>query len=278
MPDPTNVVIERLKAVQKTSGNGRPYWMAKEIMTILDYREWRDFRQVIDRAKTSCENSGNFSNDHFVLMPEMVEIGSGAKREVENFALSKYACYLVAMNGETSKPEIAAAQAYFVEQTYRQESQQLLTEEERRLLIRDRVKDANKKLGGAAKEAGVRSQMFGIFFDEGYKGLYGGLGAEEIKKKKNISPKDELLDCMGRAELAANEFRITQTEEKLRIEAIRGEQNAIKTHHEVGKKVRQTMKEMKTTLPENLPAAPSIKRLAAARAREAKRLQSGNEG
>jgi DNA-damage-inducible protein D len=277
VPDPTNIVIEQLKALQKTSPKGQPYWMAKEIMSVLDYREWRDFRQVVERAKASCENAGHFSSNHFVLMPEMVEIGSGAKREVENFALSKYACYLVAMNGDTSKPEIAVAQAYFVEQTYRQESEQLLTEEERRLLIRNRVKDANRKLGGAAKEAGVTSRMFGVFHDAGYKGLYGGIGAEEIKRKKNIAEREELLDCMGRTELAANEFRITQTEERLRIEAIKGEQKAINTHYEVGKKVRQTMKEMKTTLPENLPAAPSIKKLAAAKAREAKRLQSGHE-
>ncbi len=250
--------------------------MAKEIMNVLDYREWRDFKQVIERAKASCENSGNFIANHFVLMPEMMEIGKGARREVENFALSKFACYLVAMNGETSKPEIAAAQAYFVEQTYRQETEELLSEAERRLLVRNRVKDANKKLGGAAKQAGVTNRMFGVFHDAGYQGLYGGLGVAEIKKKKRISEGDELLDCMGRAELAANEFRITQTEEKLRIEAIKGEQRAIDTHRAVGKKVRQTMIEMKTTLPENLRPEPSIKNLAAAKAREAKRLQSKN--
>ena len=132
MPDPANIVIERLKSLQKTSRNGYPFWMAKEIMNVLDYREWRDFKQVIERAKASCENSGNFIANHFVLMPEMMEIGKGARREVENFALSKFACYLVAMNGETSKPEIAAAQAYFVEQTYRQETEELLSEAERR--------------------------------------------------------------------------------------------------------------------------------------------------
>ncbi|MGO8935029.1 MAG: DNA damage-inducible protein D [Terracidiphilus sp.] len=276
MPDPANIVIERLKSLQKTSRNGYPFWMAKEIMNVLDYREWRDFKQVIERAKASCENSGNFIANHFVLMPEMMEIGKGARREVENFALSKFACYLVAMNGETSKPEIAAAQAYFVEQTYRQETEELLSEAERRLLVRNRVKDANKKLGGAAKQAGVTNRMFGVFHDAGYQGLYGGLGVAEIKKKKRISEGDELLDCMGRAELAANEFRITQTEEKLRIEAIKGEQRAIDTHRAVGKKVRQTMIEMKTTLPENLRPEPSIKNLAAAKAREAKRLQSKN--
>ena len=174
MADLANVVIERLKTIQRTSANGQPYWMAKEIMSALDYRSWRDFLQVIERAKASCENAGHFSSNHFVLMPEMMEIGKGAKREVKNFALSKYACYLVAMNGDTSKPEIAVAQAYFVEQTYRQEAQQLHTEEERRLLIRNRVKDANLKLSGAAKVAGVSDKMFGVFHDAGYKGLYGG--------------------------------------------------------------------------------------------------------
>ena len=270
MPEPANIVIERLKEFQHLSPKGAPFWMAKEIMTVLDYREWRDFRHVIERAKSSCENAGNFIANHFVLMREMVEIGSGAKREVENYALSKYACYLVAMNGDISKPEIAVAQAYFVEQAYRQEAQELLSEEERRLLIRNRVKDANKKLGGAAKEAGVRSRMFGVFHDAGYKGLYGGLGVEDIKKKKHIPESDDLLDCIGRAELAANEFRITQTEEKLRIDGIRGEQKAINTHYSVGKKVRETMADLGNTMPENLPPAPSIKKLAAAKDREAK--------
>lgn len=236
--DATNLVIGRLKSLQKTSPNGGPYWMARDIMTVLDYREWRDFREVIERGKASCESAGNFIANHFVPMPEMVEIGSGAKRERENFAFSKYACYLVAMNGDTSKPEIATAQAYFVEQTYRQEAQELISEEERRLLIRNRVKDANRKLGGAAQAAGVRNKMFGIFQDAGYKGLYGGLGSTAIKKRKKIPDADDLLDCIGRVELAANEFRITQTEEKLRIEGIKGEQNAINTHELVGKRIR----------------------------------------
>jgi DNA-damage-inducible protein D len=261
MEDATNLVIDRLKALQKTSQNGSPYWIAREIMTVLDYRDWRDFREVIERAKASCENAGNFIANHFVLVPEMVEIGSGAKREVDNFALSKYACYLIAMNGDTAKPEIAAAQAYFVEQTYRQESQEELTEEERRLLLRARVKDANRKLSGAAKDAGVRSAMFGIFQDAGYKGLYAGRGVRAIKQIKGINEKEDLLDCIGRAELAANEFRITQTEEKLRIEKIKGEQRAIDTHLAVGKRVRQAIREIGGTMPEHLPAEPSIKRL-----------------
>lgn len=270
MPDTTNLVIQRLKTLQKASPSGAPYWMAREIMVALDYREWRDFREVIEKAKSSCENAGNFIANHFVPMPEMVEIGSGARRERENFALSKYACYLAAMNGDTSKPEIATAQAYFVEQTYRQETHELLSEEERRLLLRNRVKDANKKLSGAAKDAGVRSVMFGIFQDAGYKGLYDGRGSRAIKEKKGINDKEDLLDCVGRAELAANEFRITQTEEKLRIEGIKGEQRAIDAHLAVGKRVRQAIKEIGGTMPELLPAEPSIRKLAAKKARALK--------
>ncbi len=278
MDEPKSIVIDRLNALSHTTPKGMQYWMARNIMEVLDYRDWRDFREVIERAKTACEMSGNFSANHFVPMPEMVEIGSGAKRQRENFALSKYACYLVAMNGNPSKPEIASAQTYFTEQTYLQEQQASLTEAERRLLIRDRVTDANKKLGAAAKASGVRSSMFGVFQDAGYKGLYGGLGHDEIKAKKGIATKDKLLDCMGRAELAANEFRITQTEQTLTIQGIRGEQNAIDTHGRVARKVRQTMKELNNPMPENLPAQPSIKKLADAKAREQTRLNRGHEG
>jgi DNA-damage-inducible protein D len=274
MPDTPNPLIEQLRAIQKTYSNGAPYWVARELMEVLDYRDWRDFSDVIEKAKTSCEMAGHFSGDHFVLMPEMVAIGSGAKRERENFIFSKYACYLVAMNGDPGKPEIAYAQAYFTEQTYLQEQQESLTESERRLLIRNRVKDANRKLGGAAKESGVTSKMFGVFHDAGYKGLYGGLGLEAIKARKKIDSKDDLLDCIGRAELAANEFRITQTEQTLTKQGIKGEQKAIDTHHRIGAKVRQTMQELNNPMPENLPAEPSIKKLVAAKAREAKKLQS----
>ncbi len=206
----------------------------------------------------------------------MVGIGSGAKRERENLILSKYACYLVAMNGDSSKPEIATAQTYFAEQTYRQEQQDKLTEEERRLLLRDRVKDANRKLSGAAKEAGVRSTMFGIFQTAGYEGLYDG-NLKKIKQQKGIGEKEDLLDCIGRAELAANEFRITQTEEKLRIDGIKGEGLAINTHFKVGRKVRKAIQDIGGTMPEKLPAEPSIKKLALSKARKLKKLKAPDE-
>lgn len=259
-------IINRLSGIQQLAPNGQPYWDARKLMEVLNYKDWRDFNDVIQRAIQACEMSGNLNADHFVPFPEMVDLGSGARRTRENWKLSKYACYLVAMNGDPAKPEIATAQTYFTVQTARQERQDSLTEEERRLLLRTRVRDANRKLSGAAKDAGVRSTKFGIFHDAGYKGLYDGRGVKEIKKKKGISDKEDLLDCIGRAELAANEFRITQAEEQLRINAIQGEQKAIDTHHAVGKKVRQAIKDIGGTMPENLPAAPSIKRLAAKKA------------
>jgi DNA-damage-inducible protein D len=265
-------VKDALEAKKKSAPNGSPYWDARELMGILDYADWRDFSEVIEKAKVACDMSGNFSNDHFVHLPELVGIGSGAQRERDNYMLSKYACHLIAMNGSSAKPEIATAQTYFAVQTQKQESQEQLTDEERRLLLRDRVKDGNKKLTGAARAAGVRNSMFGIFHDEGYKGLYDGLGMEEIRKLKNIPEKEQILDCMGRVELAANEFRITQTEEKLRIDNIKTESAAIKTHRQVGAKVRQTIKEIGGTMPEDLPPEPSIKKLAAKKAKEAKQL------
>jgi DNA-damage-inducible protein D len=256
-----NLIIERFRAIERHADNGSPYWIARELMEALDYSEWRDFSKAIDRAKESCQMSGHFITNHFVDLPEMVTIGSGAKRERENFALSKYACYLIAMNGEPSKPEIATAQAYFVEQTYRQEVQDQLSEVERRAMLRDRLRDANRRLSGAAQDAGVRSKMFGIFQDAGYKGLYGGLGSKDIKRKKGIGEKDDLLDCIGPVELAANEFRATQTEDKLRSQRIKGEGGAIDTHFRVGLEVRKTIEKIGGTMPEQLPSAPSIKRL-----------------
>ena len=264
-------VVNLLDSKRKAAPNGQPMWSARDVMTILGYKDWRSFKDVIEKAKTACENSSQFSTNHFVEAPDMVDIGSGAKREVENLVLSKYACYLVAMNGESSKPEVATAQTYFAVQTHKQESQDLLTEEERRLLLRNRVKDANKKLGGAAQAAGVRGTMFGVFHDAGYKGLYGGRGKKAIKKAKGIAAKDDLLDCIGRAELAANEFRITQTEEKLSKDNVSGEANAINTHFAVGVLVRRTIQEIGGTMPEKLPAEFSIKKLAAAKVKAEKK-------
>jgi len=190
------------------------------MMPILGYETWRRFMDALDRAEQACTESGYLVSHHFVESGKMVDIGSGATRQIEDIILSRYACYLVTMNGDPAKPEIATAQAYFAIQTRLQELQQELPEIERRKLLRERVIQANKGLSSAAKEAGVRSAMFGIFHDEGYKGLYGGLGVAAIKKKKKIDAKEDLLDHAGRVELAANEFRITQAEERIRNQRV----------------------------------------------------------
>lgn len=270
-------VRDALEKIKKTASNGKPYWLARELMDVLTYDSWTNFRGVIDKAITSCDMAGNYSTNHFVEVDDMVEIGSGAQRTRENFALSKYACYLIAMNGDSRKPEIATAQAYFTDSTFRQEMQSALTEEERRLLLRNRVKDANKKLGEAAKLAGVRDQMFGTFHDAGWRGLYNGRSYRDIKEMKGVEQKESLLDCIGRAELAANEFRITQAEEKLRLDEIKGEQAAINTHFSVGQTVRKAIDEIGGTMPEFYPRAPSIKKLADKRAKESKLLSVPND-
>lgn len=246
-------------------------------MPILGYTNWANFKNVIEKAKVACDNSGIFSTDHFVEFDDMMEVGKGAKVKSENSKLSRYACYLIAMNGDASKPEIATAQTYFAVQTHKQESQDALTNEERRLLLRDRVKDGNKKLSSAAKDAGVTGAKFGIFHDAGYKGLYGGIGVKDLKKKKGVTEKEDLLDRMGRVELAANEFRITQCEEKLKKDGIQGEQKAIDTHYAVGAEVRETMKKISGTRPEQLPAEPSIRKLAAQKAKAAKKLKAAGD-
>jgi len=259
-----------LDARMRVTPKGFPYWYGRDLMEILGYARWENFTDIIQKAMTACDSSGKFSSNHFRYIAEKVEIGSGAKTNRENVVLSRYACYLVAMNGDSSLPQVGTAQTYFAVQTHRQEVEQALTDQQRRLLIRDRVKDANKKLAGAAKAAGVK--RFPIFQDAGYKGLYGGLGRTDIKRVKGIPETDELLDCIDREELAANEFRITQTEAKLKREGIVGEEKAVTAHFLVGKKVRAAIQEIQGTMPEKLPAVPSIKKLAEKQTKDTKKL------
>ena len=252
--------LERLKRLTKT---GIGFWKARELQEVLGYQKWNRFEDVIKRAMMACESAGLDPVNHFSRTGNMVGIGSGAEREVLDYFLTRYACYLIAMNGDPNKPEIGFAQTYFAIQTRRQEVRDQLTGQERRLEIRERVKSANKALHSAAKEAGVTKYPF--FHDAGYKGLYGGFGNRDIKRRKGIPDQEELLDRAGRAELAANEFRITQTEEKLRHERIQGQKEAEQTHHHVGKSVRDTIEKLGGTMPEDLPPEPSIKKLLAKR-------------
>jgi DNA-damage-inducible protein D len=257
-------VKNQLDALKKVHSNQSEYWMARDLMPVLGYSKWDNFQAVISKAKMSCESAGIDPKNHLLDIKKMVQIGSGAMAERADCFLSRYGCYLVAMNGDTSKPQIGMAQTYFAVQTRRQEVFDELTEAQKRIELRDRVTQHNKQLSAAAKKAGVASKMFGVFHDEGYRGLY-GMGLADIKRKKNIPESETLLDCAGRVELAANDFRITQTEQKLTVDNIRGQEAAIKTHRTVGREVRETIKKIGGPMPEDLPSEPHIKKLKAAR-------------
>lgn len=260
--------VQLLDTLKRTTSKGIDYWLARDLQQLFGYTQWRGFSNAIGRAKMACESVGGNPKTHFAGYRKMVVWGSTAKREIDDMALSRYACYLIAMNGDPRIPEIATSQAYFAVQTRKQELAEQRGELEDRIELRDRVRDANKYLNAAAKEADVTN--FAYFHDAGYKGLYGGMGKANIMRGKDIDPKEDLLDCIGRAELAANEFRITQTELTLRREQVKGQRNAQNTHHEVGKEVRNTIKTLGGTMPENLPAAPPIKQLR--KAKDTKKL------
>ncbi|MDW5441323.1 DNA damage-inducible protein D [Polaromonas sp. SM01] len=245
--------------IRHADADGSEHWLARELATVLDYVQYRNFLQVVDKAREACRQSGHLEADHFADVSKMVEIGSGAQRTVDDIQLSRYACYLVVQNGDPSKPVIAHGQTYFALQTRRQElsdagSLSELSEDELRLSIRNDLAEHNKALSAAAKGAGVETPIeYAVFQDHGYKGLYGGLGAKNIHAVKGLKKSHKILDHMGSTELAANLFRATQTEEKLKREGIQGKTQANRTHHEVGAKVRQTIKELGGTMPEKMP-------------------------
>lgn len=239
--------------------DGCEFWSARLLAKVLEYNDFRNFLNVIKKAKEACKNSGHNIVDHFVDITEMVEVGSGGLRQIADIRLSRYACYLIVQNGDPAKPVIANGQTYFAIQTRRQElandqSFQQLREDEKRLLLRNELKDHNKLLVETAQQSGVRTpQDFAIFQNHGYQGLYGGLGAKDIHQRKGLKKNQKILDHMGSTELAANLFRATQTDDKLRRDNIQGKNQANQTHFEVGKKVRQTITELGGTMPEDLP-------------------------
>ncbi|OEF97361.1 DNA damage-inducible protein D [Desulfuribacillus alkaliarsenatis] len=250
-----NSIFEDIK---QFTDEGMEFWYARQLQEILEYTEWRNFLKVIDKAKSACINSENDISDHFVDVNNMVQLGSGAKREVEDIMLSRYACYLIVQNSDPRKEVIALGQTYFAIKTRQREldeqNYEQLSEDQKRLAIRNEMIAHNKSLAEAAQMAGIANPKdYAIFQNKGYQGLYGGLGVKEIHQRKGLKRSHKILDHMGSTELAANLFRATQTDEKLRREQIVGKANANKTHFEVGRKVRQTIAELGGTMPEELP-------------------------
>lgn len=246
---------KNFESIKRVDENGIEFWTARELMPFLGYENWQKAEEVIARGARACINSGQDVDHHFNRSVKMVKIGLNTVREVKDYKLDRYACYLIAQNGDPNKAEIALAQTYFTIQTRRQEIFDKLPDTEKRLFIRGEVSDENKKLFRTAKQAGV--SHFGLFNDAGYRGLYGSSLAN-IEAKKGIK-KGELLDRAGATELAANLFRITQTDEKLKKGGISGDGPAQQTHNMVGGKIRQTIKDIGGELPENLRSEKHIK-------------------
>lgn len=271
------------ESIKQTDEDGGEYWLGRDLAVILEYVQYRNFLTAVKRAMEACENSAQLVEDHFAEASKIVSIGTGVPRNVSDIRLSRYACYLIVQNGDPSKPVIANGQTYFAIQTRRQELSDAerfagASEDDRRLMLRGELKTHNKALSAAAKDAGVETSMdYAIFQDHGYKGLYGGLGAKDIHRRKGLKKSHEILDHMGSTELAANLFRATQTEEKLRRDNVNGKHGANRTHHEVGKKVRQTIAELGGTMPEDLPTPDtSIQQLETQKRRRALAEESGS--
>ena len=250
---------QSFEALRLTNEHGAEYWSARDLQSMLGYGQWRRFEDAIKRAMTSCETSGNQADYHFAGAGKPIKGGKGAIQVVADYHLSRFACYLIAQNGDPRKPEIANAQKYFAIQARRQELSDQAAADIERLELRKQTSEEFKALSGAAQDAGVQSKMFGVFHDAGYKGLYGGLSGAAIKARKAIPEKDNLLDRMNATELAANQFRMTQTRDKLAREGVRTQAQAIQTHEQVGKEVRDAIKRIGGALPEQIPPAEHIK-------------------
>lgn len=262
----TKKTMSLFESIKHFDENGVEYWTSRSLWKVLEYNEYRNFLPVIEKAKIACENSGQRVENHFVDIHEMIVIGKGGERRVDSVKLSRYACYLIVQNADPSKTIVAQGQTYFAIQTRIAEVQQmkeyqaLSDEEEKRLFLRAELQKHNSELASAAKDAGViDSRDYAIFQNYGYQGLYGGMTAKDIHARKGLKQSQKILNHMGSTELAANLFRATQTEEKLRRENIKGKQKANMTHYEVGAKVRQTIKELGGTMPEDLPTVENIK-------------------
>ena len=250
--DYTNEKFEEIKHIDE---NDVEFWYARELMIILEYKQWRRFESVINKAKESCENSDISVIEHFANVGKLSKRANNAEVEINDYKLSRYACYLIAQNGDSRKKVIALAQTYFAVQTRKQEITEkeygMLTEDEKRFYQRNLTRKGNYSLNQTAKKAVVKN--FDKFHNSGYKGLYNGETADDIAKRKGLRYREDILDNMGSEELAANLFRITQTESRLKKDKVDTEKKANKTHYEVGKKVRKAIADIGGTMPEELP-------------------------
>lgn len=280
----TKETVSLFEGIKRTDENGIEYWSARDLAKVLGYVDFRNFQAVVSKAKIACENSNQKIGNHFVETTEKVLIGYQVERQIDTTYMTRYACYLAVQNADPSKTIVAQAQTYFAIQTRIAEVKQskayeeLTSEEEKRLFLRNEVTKHNVQLASAAKDAGViDSRDYAIFQNYGYKGLYGGLDAKDIHRRKGLKKSQKILDHMGSTELAANLFRATQTEEKLRRENIQGKDEANITHYEVGAKVRKTIRELGGTMPEDLPTVESIKRVESKQKKLLKSKDSSNE-
>lgn len=277
--------VSPFETIRLESEAGVEYWSARDLAKVLGYTKWDKFLNAIQRAEVACENSGQDVADHFQEATKVVSLGKGAKREVEDVHMSRYGCYLLVQNADPTKAAVAMGQTYFAVQTRRQEQTDIaealsgMSEDQRRLYLRGEITIYNRRLADAAQQAGVlESRDFAIFNDHGYRGLYGGLGTRDIHRRKGLKTSQHILDHMGAEEMGANIFRITQTEAKLRLEDVQGKQAANQTHFEVGRKVRQTIRELGTALPEDLPVPQkSVKQLQREHARQIEQAQPANQ-
>lgn len=248
--------------IKRMNDAGIEFWSSRDFAEVLGYENYRNFEGVVEKAKMACFNSGIRIEDHFVDVDEMIEIGKGGHRSFKTIQLSRYACYLTIQNADPKKEIVAHGQTYFAIQTRRQELEDEGIEEERRLLLREEMRRHNVQLMGAAKDAGViEPRDYAIFQNHGYMGLYGGLKQDDIHRRKGLKKSQKILDHMGSTELAANLFRATQAEEKLRRDDVKGKDAANQTHRKVGEKVRKTIKELGGTMPEDLPTVERIKKI-----------------
>jgi DNA-damage-inducible protein D len=274
-PEPDDGGASPFQKIRRVNDSGNEFWSSRDFAKVLGYGDYRNFEQVIAKAKIACFNSGQRIEDHFVDVTEMIEIGKGGQRAVGTTLMSRYACYLAVQNADPSKEIVALGQAYFAVQTRKQELSDEQIEAERRLLLRNELKTHNTQLAQAAKDCGVAEPKdYAIFQNHGYQGLYGGMSAQDIHAHKGLKRSQHILDHMGSTELAANLFRATQAEEKLRRDKPKGKAAANQTHFEVGRKVRKTIEELGGTMPENLPVAESIRKL---EPKQRKRLGGGGK-